>query len=208
MHFGPKWRQKNNFFFFFCISQVSILQSHWESCRDQECPVLEVYQNMSEDLADTLNQKWVERSTAWLLPKMGRTCVSPAKLHKKSPSFCILLLALSSHPAVFICSSHPIFATKLILHWPRMKLCTRQELCTNPKTCMSLLSFLATAIAHLSRSPQAGPISRLASRPVFFSAKAELNGTSLHCSADQMVAFFPPLGWEKACEAVRRELDF
>lgn len=121
------------------------------------------------------------------------------------------LPALNSHPAVFICSSHPIFATKLILHWPRMKSCTGQELRTNSKAYMSLLTFLATAIPHLSRYPQAGPkleVSRLASRPVFSSAKAELNGTSLHCSAGEMVPFFPPLDWEKPCEAPKRELDF
>ena len=136
------------------------------------------------------------------------------KLHKVTPFGASLsskyLLAHSSHPAVCGGSSDPIFATKSILHWPRMKMCTRQRLCPNPKAYISLPNFLATAIPHFSRSPGVGAkleASSLATRPICSLAKAELNGASLYCSAGRMAAFLPPLGQENPCVAPKRELD-
>lgn len=114
---------------------------------------------------------------------MGRTCISLSKhtekLHKVTPFGVSLsskyLLAHSSLPTACGNSSHPIFATKCILHWPRVKMCTRHGLCTNPRAWTSLLNFLATAIPHLSRSLGVGAkleASSLASRPVGSLAKA------------------------------------
>lgn len=90
-----------------------------------------------------------------------------------------------------------------------MKLCTRPGHCTNLSAC--LLTFLVTAIPHLSRSPGVEAkleVSSLATRPtICYLSKAQWNETSLYCSAVQMIAYIPPLGWEGTHVAARRELD-
>ena len=120
------------------------------------------------------------------------------------------LLAHSSHPAVCVSSSCPIFATKSILHWPGVKMCTRQGLWTNPKAYSSLQNFLAIAIPRLFRFPGAGDklgASSLATRPISSSVKAGLNGASMYCSADRMAALLLPFSWENPCMSSKRELD-
>lgn len=148
---------------------------------------------------------------------MERTCISPSKhtenLHKVTPFWASLssrYLLAHSYPATSIGSSHPILATKCVFHWPRVKMYTRQELCTDPKASLSLLNFLAIAIPHLAKSPGVGAkleASSLSTRPICSSVKAELNGSSLYCSVAWMAALLPPLGQENPWVAPKREVN-
>lgn len=83
----------------------------------------------------------MKRKITWLLPCVGRTCISSSKYTERlqnMPPFAAsssskYLLAYSSHPAKCVGSSSTTFAAKHILHWPGVKLCTKWGLCTNLK---------------------------------------------------------------------------
>lgn len=141
-----------------------------------------------------------------MFPKTQRHCTR--WLHLEHP--CTVNITLHSVLTLQCASvAHTVFTTKCILHWERMKLCTRQGLCTNLNA--SLLNFLVTAISHLSRSPGVEAkleASSLATRPpICYLSKDQWNEGFPYCSAVQMVAFLLLLGWESIRVAARRELD-